>query len=181
MDWEGKCICPTARHWLPITAFSPETQSACSFTYLLLFPPLPSLPLHYWFTARGSSSSNSSAACHEPRIAMSSSFSPCSFTTALASWLPLLLSLLSLSVSHTHTHRLTHTYAQHTLTHSLMLDPSKHLVHFYTCMWTLLHHSWPFSCVWLLLPFFVVIVVFNLAQHLISFPVYSGALSQWII
>ena len=28
---------------------------------------------------------------------------------------------------------------------------------------------------------FVVVVVFNLDQHLISFPVYSGALSQWII
>ena len=27
----------------------------------------------------------------------------------------------------------------------------------------------------------VVVVVFNLDQHLISFPVYSGALSQWII
>ena len=66
---------------------------------------------------------------------------------------------LSLSHTHTHTHRLTHTYAQHTLTHSLMLDPSKHLVHFYTCMWTLLHHSWPFSCVWLLLPFFVLLLL----------------------
>ena len=122
VDWEGKCICPTARHWLPITAFSPETQSACSFTYLLLFPPLPSLPLHYWFTARGSSSSSSSAACHEPRIAMSSSFSPCSFTTALASWLPLLLSLLSLSLSLTHTHTPSHTHIctahTHTLSHA---------------------------------------------------------------
>ena len=82
------------------------------------------------------------------------------------------------TVSHTHMHS-THTHT-HTHTHTLMLDPSKHLVHFYACMWTLLHHSWPFSCVRLLSPFFVV-VVFNLDQHLISFPVYSGALSQWII
>ena len=56
-------------------------------------------------------------------------------TAAAVSSFSLSLSLsLSHTHTHTHTHRLTHTYAQHTLTHSLMLDPSKHLVHFYTCM-----------------------------------------------
>lgn len=81
-------------------------------------------------------------------------------------WLPGSCSLLT----HTHTLTLSHTHSTHTHTH--MLDPSKQLVHFYTCMWTLLHHSWPFSCIRLLLLFFY------LDQHLISFPVYFGALAQ---
>lgn len=96
VDGEGELIRPAAHYWLLITAFSPETHAACSFTPS---QPPPLLPLHYWCTARGSSSSRH--ACHGSELAMSSSFSLCSFLTALA----LLLLLLLLSA---HMHSLRH-------------------------------------------------------------------------
>lgn len=85
----GELGCPAAHYWLLMTAFSPETLPACSVTPSSSSQPPPRLPLHYWFTARGSSGSRH--ACHESEIAMSSSFSLCSFGTALALLLLLLL------------------------------------------------------------------------------------------
>lgn len=91
----GEPIRPAAHYWLLITAFSPETHTACSFPL-----PAPSSPsLHCRCTARGSSSRRH--ACHQPQLAMSSSFSLCSSRTAPA------LLLLSLLLS-ARTHSLRH-------------------------------------------------------------------------
>ena len=120
---------------------------------------------------------------------MSSSFSPCCFTTALASWLPLLLSLLSLFLTHTHTLSHTHICTAHTHTHShshtlscqILLSILSIFTHVCELSCITLGHFLVFDCFCRFLFFVVVVVVFNLDQHLISFPVYSGALSQWII
>lgn len=88
----GEHICPRAHYWLLITAFSPETPSACSFTYLRLSLPPPFLLLHYWFTARGGSSSSATLVTNQG-LQWAHPFSLCSFTTGL----PLLLLLLLLS------------------------------------------------------------------------------------
>lgn len=80
----GELIYPRAHYWLLITAFSPETPSAFSFTYLRLSrSPLPFPTLHYWFTARGGSSSPATLVTNQG-LQWAHPFSLCSFTTGLA-------------------------------------------------------------------------------------------------
>lgn len=156
----GKRICPTARHWLLITAFSPETHSACSFTFLLLSLPFLSYPFITDSQREAAQQQHQQQQRWQQRCL--SRIEDCNELILFSLQLHNCPGFLSSHADthrdrHTHTLSLSHTHIAHAHTGTCQTLLSS--LSAFTRVSQLLHHSWPFSCIWLLLPFFIQISI----------------------
>lgn len=135
--WEGKRICPAARHWLLITAFSPETLHAHSPTSPLPSPsfPTPSLLMHSERQRWQQRCLSRIKDCNE-LILFSLQLPNC----------PGFLATAAAVCSRTHTHTRTHTQTLYTHTHSTLLSSLYIFTHVSELSYITLGHFLAFGC-----------------------------------